>query len=126
MRNNLPPVNIIEAQLGLENGGPIHAFFTAECAREMDRFVPFRTGALARTVILNGQPTENVHTDYIEYAQDYASYPYYGITHGKKMVYRTDMHPDATSYWDMHMWTAKQDDIIKAVQKELDKRGDIV
>jgi len=123
MKAIFEPVSVIEANLGIQNGGPVHAFFTAECARYMDPFVPFDTGTLAETVILNGEPTRNVHTDYIEYEQEYASYVYYGIREGKLLNIKTDKHSKATSFWDMHMWTAYQDEITKNVQNYLDRGG---
>lgn len=123
MRVNFAPVSVIEAKLGIQNGGPVHAFFTAECAKQMDPFVPFDTGSLAETVILNGEPTNNVHTTYIVYNQPYAGYVYYGIRGGKLLNIKTDKHSKATSYWDMHMWTAKGADITKSVQNYLNKFG---
>lgn len=116
MRINMKPVSVIEANLGIQDKGPVHKFFTEECARQMDRFVPFDKGDLAKTVIVNGQPTENVHNDYIVYNQPYASYVYYGIRDGRLLNIKKDKHPDATSLWDMHMWTAKKADITQAVQ----------
>lgn len=115
------PTSEIKANLGIQNGGPVHKFFTSECAKAMDRYVPWRTGALAKTVILNGQPTENVKTDRIIYNQEYAIYPYYGITHGKPMNYRIDVHAEAGPYWDQRMWSVKKEDIIDRVQKYVDR-----
>ena len=118
------PTSVIEARLGIEPNGRVHAFFTAECAKAMDRFVPFDTGALAETVVVNGEVTSNVTTDTITYDQKYARYVYYGITkNGNEMKYHTDMHPDAGSYWDKRMWTAKGPDIVKRVQKYIDRGG---
>lgn len=120
---NMKPASVIQARLGIQNGGPAHAFFTAECARQMDRFVPFDTGTLAETVIQNGQPTNNVTNDTITYNQNYASVVYYGVRLGKSITIHTDKHPDATTYWDRHMWTAKGKDITKAVQNYINQGG---
>lgn len=117
----MKPTNVIKADLGIQNGGPVHKFFTAECAKAMDRYLPWRTGTLARTVIQDGQPTENVEVDRITYNTGYAIYPYYGITHGKTMVYRTDMHPEAGPYWDKRMWSIKKNEIVDSVQKYMDR-----
>lgn len=119
----LKPISYIEADLGINPGGRVHKFFTAECARQMDPFVPFDKGNLAGTVIENGQITSNVKTDTITYAQPYAIYVYNGITHGKEMTFHKDKHHLATNYWDKHMWTAKKDDIVKAVQDYVDNGG---
>lgn len=119
----MKPASVIQARLGIQNGGPVHAFFTAECARQMNRFVPFDTGTLAETVIENGEPTTNVTVDTITYAQKYASVVYYGIRNGKNITIHTDKHADATTYWDKHMWTAKGKDITKAVQNYTNRGG---
>ena len=121
----LEPKPVIKANLGIQNGGPVHAFFTDACAKAMDRFVPFDTGTLAETVVLkNGDINRsNVNVDSITYNQEYASIVYEGISHGKKIQFHTDKHPDATSYWDLHMWTAKGDDIVRQTQKYMDKYG---
>ena len=125
-------VNVIKARLGIQNGGPAHAFFTATCAKEMDPYVPYAGGTMAvtstqklhthmaDTVIENGKPTKNVKTDSITYTTPYARYQYYGKRKdGSHKIRKRDrsMHPLATSYWDKKMWTAKKTDIIKQVQK---------
>jgi len=118
-------ITTIKAKLGIDEGGPVHAFFTDTCAKAMDKYVPFDTGALAETVILaNGSINRaNITTHSITYNQEYASIVYEGITHGKEMNFHKDKHRLATSYWDIHMWTAEQDRIVRQVQKELDRRG---
>ena len=121
----LPPEELKKI-LGIEQGGPAHAYFTSECAKEMDPFVPFDEGFLAGTVIENGEPTDNVGVDSITYDQEYASYQYYGMRKDKshKIVNRSlDKHPLATSYWDQAMWTAKGEDITKRVQKFVNEGG---
>lgn len=122
MKVNIKPASVIKARLGIQPNGPVHKFFTAECARQMDRFVPFDKGTLAGTVIEGGVVTNNVTTNTITYDQPYAKVVYYGIRNGKEITIHTDKHADATTYWDKHMWTAKSGDIIKAVQDYI-KRG---
>lgn len=122
----LEPDSVIEANLGIEENGPVHAYFTAQCARYMDRFVPFREGNLARTVVdeygvIN---EENVTTDTIAYMQEYAEYVYYGISkNGNDLNYTKDMHPDAGPYWDEEMWSVYEEQITKEVQKYLEEFG---
>lgn len=78
----LKPISEIKANLGLEPNGRVQKYFTATCARYMDKYVPADTHVLRETVILKGQPTSNVKTDTITYTQPYAHAQYVGIVHG--------------------------------------------
>lgn len=118
------PTSVIKARLGIQKNGPAHAFFTAECAKAMDKFTPFDTGTLAKTVIEGGQPTANVTVDTITYDVPYAKYVYYPIRNGKMINYSTDKHSLAGPYWDKRMWTAKGQDIVKKVQEYVNEYGD--
>ena len=104
---HIEPTSVIKARLGIEPNGRVQKFFTNECAKAMDRFVPFDNGDLAGTVIQNGQPTANVTANTITYDQEYAKVVYYGIRKGKPIRIHTDKHADATTYWDKRMWSAK-------------------
>lgn len=120
----IEPTDKIIKQLNLDESGKLHSFFTATCALEMDPFVPFDEGNLAGTVVEGGQTTSNVTSDEIIYDQEYASYQYKGEREdgSHKIINRTrTMHPLATSYWDVHMWTAKRHKIEKEVAKEFKK-----
>lgn len=119
----MKPTSTIIANLGLQDGGPVHAFFTATCAKAMDRYTPSDKGTLAETVILDGQPTKNVTEKTITYQTNYAKVVYYGIRNGKKLKYQTDKHKDAGPYWDKEMWSAKGKDITKQVQDFINHGG---
>ena len=119
----MQPVSVIKAHLGIEPNGRVQKFFTNECAKEMDPFLPFDNGDLAETVIRGGQPTGNVTANAITYEQPYAKVVYYGIRNGKQINIHKDKHASATTYWDRHMWTAKGQDIVKRVQKYIDNGG---
>ena len=124
----MQPDAVIEAGLGIEEGGRIHKYFTEQCALHMDKYVPFDSGDLATTVVANSTVTGNVTVDTITYEQEYAKYQYYGMrkdgSHKINEANRKrDMHPIATTYWDQHMVTADMPDIIADVQKELERGG---
>ena len=105
----MQPTSVIKARLGIEPNGRVEKFFTNECAKAMDKYVPFDKGNLA---------DYRIEGNLVIYNQPYARYQYYGISKkGNKLVYHTDKHPLATSYWDKHMWTAEGQDIVKRVQK---------
>lgn len=123
-RLEIQPTSVIKMKLGIEPGGPIHKFFTATCAKAMDKYVPFDEGTLAGTVIQNGEPTENVHDTYIVYDQEYAHYQWAGVSKkGKPLKYSDDKHPQATDHWDSKMVTAEGDRVTRIVQEELDRQN---
>ena len=115
----MKPNNVICAELGIQDNGPAHKYFTATCARHMDKYTPMDTGALAETVIVSGQPTTNVHNDKIVYNQEYARYVYYGVG----LNFQTDKHADAGALWDRRMWSAEKHDITNEMQRYINSGG---
>ena len=123
MEVKMKPTSVIKTRLGLQPKGKAHKFFTHTCALHMDKYLPFRTGALAGTVVENGKTTVNVKTDKIIYAQNYAKYVYSGIRNGKEINYRTDKHKLAGPYWDKRMWSAEKKQVEREVQNYVNKYG---
>ena len=120
----LKPNSVIYADLGLQDNGPVHAFFTATCAKAMDKYVPFDTGSLAETVYVEGKTTRNVTTNTITYEQPYARYVYYGRSkYGAWLKYNKSKHEYAGAYWDKRMWTADKDKVVKQVQDFINRGG---
>ena len=56
---------------GLQPGGPVQRWFTTECARLMDSYVPMQSGPL--------KDTKYVGYDQVEYRTPYAHYQYRGV-----------------------------------------------
>ena len=110
----IKPTSVIKVNLGIQPGGRVQKFFTNECYKEMDRYVPMDTGNL-RTIV-------TIQNDEIIYESPYAEYQYYGIkgdgTH-KVEHYTT---PGTGPYWDRRMWTAKGNDIIRRTQNYIGGR----
>ena len=126
MKVELKPTSVIVANLGLAPNGPVQKWFTNTCALHIDKYVPFDTGALAETSVLESGEInkENVYENAIVYNQEYARYVYYGISRsGKPMNYQTDKHRLAGPYWDKRMWSAEKKQVVKEVQNYFDKRG---
>lgn len=133
------PANTIVADLGLNEGGRVHKFFTQTCAIHMDKYVPFDRGTLAKYKIYG--------FDTIAYEQPYAHYMYVGKVMGPNIpikvngvivkwfskapkyytgadiVYNTTKHEYAGPYWDKRMWSAEKDDVIEEVQRYVDRGG---
>ena len=109
----MKPTSVIEANLGIETGGRVHKFFTNECYKAMDKYVPMDTGDLRSVVSMS------LDGRYITYEMPYATYQYYGSQNGKKWNYTT---PGTGPYWDKVMWTAEGQDIVKRVQKYMEEK----
>ena len=136
MKLNMKPTSIIETQLGIQKGGPAHAYFTELCMKAMDKYVPVSDASgthLADSV-------RNT-VDEIIYPGPYAHYMYVGKVMGPNIpvfdkngnivrwwskapkyyteadiVYNDSAHQLATKEWDKVMWTAEKEDIEKQVQ----------
>lgn len=136
----LKPISEIKANLGIEPNGRIEKFFTATCAKHMDKYVPYDNGTLRNYVI---QGTN------IIYNQPYAHYMYKGDVMGpnipikegntivgwfspkgkakrytgKKLKYNQSKgHEYAGPQWDKRMWTAEGNKVVKEVQEEVNRR----
>lgn len=104
----MQPTSQIKARLGLEPNGRVQKFFTSECAKAMDKYVPMREGNL-RDYTIEG--------NLIIYDQPYAHYQYEGVSkNGKPLNYSIDKHPLATKHWDKVMWSAEGTDILERIQ----------
>ncbi len=121
----LNSINKIEKRLGLEPNGRVQKFFTNTCAIHMDKYVPFDTGTLAETVIVDNQPvSRNVKETTITYEQPYAQYVYNGLSkNGKPLNYSHDRHPEAGDHWDRRMVSAEIDRVVKEVQDYVNRGG---
>ena len=110
----MQPTSTIIKHLGLEPNGAVHKYFTKRCADAMDKFVPYDKGNLAKY---------RISGNLIIYQQPYAKYQYYGLSkNGKPLVYNTNMHNLATSYWDKAMISANMSDIAKEIQEKFFRR----
>lgn len=121
MKVKLEPVSVIEARLGIENGGHIHSFFTETCDRYMDGFVPYDPGHggdhLRENKILG--------VDYIEYDMPYAHYQFFGIRDDGTHKINPDNYttPGTGPHWDELMWNVYKEDVLSEVQKEIERYG---
>lgn len=138
----LQPTSVIKANLGIDKDGPVMKFFVQTCAKKMDKYVPVDTGNLA---------SYKIQGNYVIYDQPYAHYMYEGLVMGpnipikdengnitgwwskgpkhytgKKIDYSKSIargHQFAGPHWDERMWSAEKEDIVKEVQKYIDRGG---
>lgn len=119
MKVIMKPVSVIEAQLGIQNGGPAHKYFTERCYAYMNKYVPYdpqHGGDHLR---------ENVEleVDKIIYNMPYAKIQYYGIIHGKQVPEENYTTEGTGPYWDRQMWSAEKGDLLKEMQDYIRTHG---
>lgn len=92
---------------GLEPGGAVQAFVDSEIIRLADPYVPFRTGALKDSAILNTV----IGQGEIVYATPYAKRLYY------HPEYNFNDAPMRGAHWGERMWADYGDEIIQGAAK---------
>jgi len=137
-----PPSGVIKADLGIQEGGKVHKYFTEVCKYEMIPYIPEGDTHLLRS---NGK-IEGADTIY--YDLPYAHYQYMGelyvmpnngkgayysddygywsepgvskVPSGKDLNYHT---PGTGAFWDQRMWTSRGEQVIKQVQDYIDRNN---
>ena len=66
----LKPTSQIKARLGIQPNGRVQKFFTNECVKAMDKYIPMREGNL--------RLIKDERSDSVTYESPYAKYQYYG------------------------------------------------
>jgi len=105
----MQPTSVIKARLGLEPNGRIQKFFTSECAKAMDKYVPKDEGNL-RLYKIEG--------NYIVYDQPYARYQYYGIREDSTHKVQHYTTPGTGPYWDRRMVSVDLPNIVARIQNK--------
>ena len=106
-------VHILEKKLNITKNQKVLRVFQDACYKAMDRFVPMsdlESAGDLRTIVDLSNPSK------IVYESPYAHAQYIGYTNGPVRHYTT---AGTGPYWDLRMWSAKQDEVIKAVKKSL-------
>lgn len=119
MRINMKPVSVIEANLGIQENGPVHAFFTDSCDKYMDSYIPFSGNSGGIHLRENKEKGVN----YIQYNMQYASYQYYGERADGSHKVQNYTTPGTGPYWDVAMWNVEKDNVVKEVQNYVDTHG---
>lgn len=86
----------------LNKGGEAQVFFTKECAKRMNNYVPFLTGRLKDMSVSMG-------ADYVKYSTPYARKQYY--TNAGKGIKNTSGLRG--KLWDKRMWNNEGQLIVK-------------
>jgi len=105
----MQPTSVIKANLGIEPNGKVQKFFTSECAKAMDKYVPKNGGILRKY---------KIEENYIVYSQLYARYQYYGIREDGTHKVKNYTTPGTGPYWDRRMVSVDLPNIIARVQNK--------
>lgn len=132
------PTSVIKMQIGIQPNGPAQRYFQNTCYRYMDKYVPYRTGALRREVDLSNPkkiiyevPYAHYMYEGIKYVMDNGKSAYYSPTYGFWSDKGKKKHSSGETlniriggpHWDKRMWTAEGQDVVKKVQAFIDKGG---
>lgn len=133
------PTSVIKARIGIQNGGPAHAFFTDTCYKYMGQFVPGGArGLLNQNVDIEVDKitykSPYAHYQYVGqlyvdpiykkgafYSEDYGYWSRPGIT---KMPTATPLNyhtPGTGSQWDKRMWTSRGKEVVSELQSYIDR-----
>ena len=111
----MKPTSEIKARLGIEPNGRAQKFFTNTCYKHMDKYVPKDEGNL-RTIV-------NIESNAITYESPYARYQYYGVREDGTRQVKNYTTPGTGPYWDKRMVSAEIQDVVKEVQKYVNRGG---
>ncbi|CUU45557.1 MULTISPECIES: minor capsid protein [Clostridium] len=89
---------------GLDKNGAVQRAFTQECAKEMNPYIPYRTGNLKDQDV-------KINVDSIEYSAEYAEEQYYE-NEGQGMN-GTANGGIRGKQWDKRMWADQGEKIVK-------------
>ena len=124
----LNPINKIIKDKGLDANGSAQAFHTNNVMRRIIKYMPYRTGATIKVMIVQ----TNIREPYLILDVPYGKYLY----HGKKMVgsppkavtdiplnYTKTKNPQAGPYWDRQLSAAEGKVLARELQAYIERRG---
>ena len=111
----LKPTSVIKARLGIEPNGRVQKFFTNTCYKHMDKYVPMDEGNLRTNV--------DIQSSTITYESPYARYQYYGVREDGTHQVQHYTTPGTGPYWDKRMVSAEMQDVVKEVQRYVNRGG---
>lgn len=122
-----PPSQIVK-ELGTGRGGAVQMFHTQNVIRRIQKFMPYRSGALIKLMIAQSPVSE----PFVNIDAPPARYLYYGkAMEGKppKRVTDRDLHytitknPQAGPFWDRRLLAAEKSVMQKELQDFADRRS---
>lgn len=143
---DMAPVRTVMKRLGVTDQGDVQRFHTANALRRIQRYMPYRSGAMIKLMIVQS-PTDEpfIHVDAPQ-----ARTLYYGkimvdpVTHaagfltpngwrsrkgapkvvsGRDIQYDQTKNPQAGPFWDRRMMAAEGDAMRQELQNYVDRRA---
>lgn len=108
LRNFITPEEF-EKKFGLQTSGPVQRAIDAAVIRYTDPYVPYKTGALARSVNTNTV----LGSGAIVYNTPYAARMYYN----PQYHFNTEKHPQAGGYWFERAMADHKNDVLKEAKR---------
>ncbi len=107
----IKPTEELLKKRGLQNGGKVQKFIDSECIRCMDKYTPFQTGFLKRSVILGTVIGTGILRQIAPYArQNY----YHNAGRGKQGTAHGGLRG---KYWFERMKAAHKKEILAGAEK---------
>lgn len=122
-----PPAEVVE-ELGLGKGGDVQKFHTQNVIRRIQKFMPYRSGALIKLMIVQSP----IADPFVNIDAPQARYLYYGKAmegRAPKVVTDRDLHytitknPQAGPFWDRRLIAAEGDAMQQDLQNYVKKRA---
>jgi hypothetical protein len=108
IRVDMNPTETILLKRSLNQNGRGQEYFTKECAKEFNNYVPFKTGRLKDMMV-------ELQVDKIIYKAPYAKLQYY--TNRGKGKQGASLGGLRGKQWDKRCWMSKGDEIVKRVAR---------
>lgn len=102
----LDSTNAILSRRRLQTGGPAQIFFTKECAKAMNNFIPLKTGRLKDMSVEMG-------VNFVAYTTPYARKQFYA--NAGNGIGGTNRGGIRGQHWDRRAWIVKGSSIVKKV-----------
>ena len=146
IRVDMAPVQSIMDRLGVTAKGDVQQFHTANVRRRIQRYMPFRSGATIKTMVIQSPVDE----PFINVIGDHAHYIYEGkvwvdpVTHAagfltangwrsrkdvakvktdRDLDYDKSKNPEAGPHWDRHLVAAEGKQMQAELQAYVDRKA---
>lgn len=125
---DMKPVNRILKEKGLTAGGDVQRFHTANVVRRIQKYMPYRSGALIKLMLMQS-PVEQPQV-VIDAPQ--ARYLYYGkvmvgtapkVVTEKDLTYDKTKNPQAGPFWDRRLKAAEGKTMQADLQRYVDRKA---